>query len=305
MISLKTASRWLDVSENALKRALGSKPRFVGFEDVGVAAKKLKLNPPFSVLTVGIEKGGVGKSAAAVNLASFFAARGMKVCLVDFDPQACATNFLLPDEADYSSLVTLLELFATPGLTVTDSAIQSRFEGVWLVPSKAGVRTISRMWSGVRFYEKVREVLLSGAHERFDMMIFDVPPSFSDRIAAAYMAADLVLMPVIPDSWSIESIALTLEDIRDTASEWKLRQPVVKLVLNRYNPNRKAGIESGDMIRGEYGDLLLDTVLSESSTVQNALNDGNSMLKAAYGKVREEYAALARIICRTLKEMQP
>lgn len=305
MISLKTATRWLDVSERALSKAIKTHKQILTFEDMRIAARALKLNPSFSVLTVGIEKGGVGKSAAAVNLASFMAARGMRVCVVDFDPQACATNFLLPDETDYSRLATLLEVFTTDGMTAADAATPSRFEGVWLVPSKAGVRSVSRLWAGVSMYEKVRESVIPGAEKSFDLMIFDVPPSFSDRIAAAYMAADLVLMPVIPDSWSIESIALTLEDIRDTATLWNLNQPVTRLVLNRYNPHRKAGVEGEELIRREYDGLLYDTVLSESSAVQNALNDGYSLLNAAYGKIREEYAALARAISRTLKEIRP
>ncbi len=117
------------------------------------------------------------------------------------------------------------------------------------------------------------------------------------------MAADLVVMPVIPDIWAIESIALTIEDIRDTAKEWIVRAPSEKLVLNRYSPHRKAGIDGEKLIRSEYGDILLPARISESAAIQNSLNDGLSLLNAGYMKVREEYASLAQNVCQTLKEI--
>ena len=139
-------------------------------------------------------------------------------------------------------------------------------------------------------------------HEHFDLIIFDVPPSFSDRVAAAYMVAGLVIIPVIPDIWTVESIALTLEDIRDTAAEWNIAQPNARITLNRYNPHRKVGVEGEKLIREEYGEILLPVSISESAVIQNSLNDGLSMLNAGYGKVREEFASLARLICQILQE---
>jgi len=304
VISLETALRWFEVSEKDIADAPGYPfPRTLSFDALHEIADVIGNPLPFSVLTVGIEKGGVGKSAIAVNLAAFIAARGIRVLVVDFDPQACITNFLLPDEVEYSGLVTLLEIFSENSLSFGDSAFTSRIEGVWLIPSKAGIRTIGRTWSGSQIYEKLCE-LLDNAHEHFDLIIFDVPPSFSDRVAAVYMVAGLIIIPVIPDIWTIESIALTLEDIRDTASEWNITQPDVRIALNRYNPRRKVGVEGEKLIREEYGEILLPVRISESAVIQNTLNDGLSMLNAGYGKVREEFASLARLICQTLQEKQ-
>lgn len=303
MIRLETALRWLGASENEIAGAPGYPfPRTVSFDGLREIAQVLGTGLPFSTITVGIEKGGVGKSAMTVNLAAFIAVRGIRTLVIDFDPQACTTNFLLPDDAEYSRLVTLLEVFSAGKKSFSDSVVNSRIDGVWLIPSKAGVRTIGHTWPGISIYEKMKDMLAS-AHERFDLVIFDVPPSFSDRVASAYMAADLVLMPVIPDIWSIESIALTIEDIRDTAKEWNVRIPSEKLVLNRYSPHRKAGIDGEKLIRSEYGDILLPAWISESAAIQNSLNDGSSLLNARHGKVREDYASLARIVCQTLEEI--
>ena len=303
MIRLKTALRWLEVSEDDLARAIDHPlPRTVGFDELREISHALGLVIPFSILTVGIEKGGVGKSAMAVNLAAFIAVRGLRVLVVDYDPQACATNFLLPDDVDYSHLITLLELFSVHDRNFVNSAVKSRIDGVWLIPSKAGVRKIDHSWTGERVYGELRE-LITNAHEQFDLVIFDVPPSFSDRVAAAYMVADLVVFPVLPDIWSIESIALTLEDMHEISSEWNVPLPDVRLAFNRFNPRRKAGAEGEKLIREEYGDILLSPAVSESAAVQNSLNDGLTMLNAGYGKVREEYAALARMVCRRLKEI--
>ncbi len=303
MIRLETALRWLKVSRKKFASHMEYVvPGNLNFKSLYDIASALGTNPPFSVLTIGIEKGGVGKSTLTVNLAAFMAARGMRVLVIDFDPQACATNFLLPDDADYSRLITPLELFSGGASVFADEAVDSRIDGVRLIPSKAGVRKIIRSWSGIRIYEKLQELLV-GADESFEAVIFDVPPSFSDQFAAAYMIADLVIMPVIPDIWAIESIALTLDDIRDTADEWNISQPVVRIVLNRYNPNRKAGLEGRKLIHDEYGDLLLSPVISESAVIQNAVNDGLSLINADYGKLREEFASLACAVCRTLEEI--
>lgn len=303
MIRLRTALRWLDVSEDDLASATArSFPHTVGFDDLREISLALGLITPYSILTVGIEKGGVGKSSMAVNLAAFIAARGIRVLVVDYDPQACATNFLLQDNVDYSRLITLLELFSVDDRSFVDSAVESRVDGVWLIPSKPETRKIGRTLTGERVYGKLRE-LLKNAHEQFDLVLFDVSPSFSDRVAAAYMVADLVVFPVVPDVWSIESIALTLEDIHDTASEWNVPRPEVRLAFNRFNPNRKAGVEGETLIKKEYGDILFPQAISESAAVQNSLNDGLTMLNAGYGKVREEYASLAHMVCQRIKEI--
>lgn len=303
MIRLETALRWLNVSRARFAANIDyTVPGNLNFTSLHDIASALGTNPPFSILTIGIEKGGVGKSTLVVNLAAFMAARGMRVLVIDFDPQACATNFLLPDDADYSRLITPLELFSRNTSFFADEAVDSRIDGVRLIPSKAGVRKIIRSWSGIRIHEKIKE-LLTGADERFEAVIFDVPPSFSDQFAAAYMIADLVIMPVIPDIWAIESIALTLEDIRDTAVEWDVSQPDVRIVLNRFNPNRKAGLEGRKLIHDEYGEMLLSPAISESAVIQNAVNDGLSLINADYGKLREEFASLACAVCRTLGEI--
>ena len=93
MIRLGTALRWLEVSEDDIAGAPGYPfPRTLSFETLREITSALGLCLSFSTLTVGIEKGGVGKSAMAVNLAAFIAARGIRVLVVDFAPQACATN---------------------------------------------------------------------------------------------------------------------------------------------------------------------------------------------------------------------
>lgn len=304
MIRLETALRWFEASEKDIKCAPGYPfPRALSFEILRTIAEVTGSLLPFSTMTVGIEKGGVGKSTIAVNLASFIAARGNRVLVVDFDPQACITNFLLPDEVDYSKLVTLLEIFSSNSHSFNDSAIKSRIDGVWLIPSKAGIRTIGLSWTGNETYKRLCD-LLENAHENYDLVIFDVSPSFSDRIAAAYLVADLVLLPVIPDIWSIESIALTMEDISDTASDWNIAKPDIRITINRYNHRRKVGVEGEKLIRREYGNILLPVRISESAEIQNTLNEGFSMINAGYGKNREEFASLARLICKIFQEKQ-
>ncbi len=302
MIRLDTALDWLEVKGRNRKKITGRFPHTVGFEELKEISGELDLAPPFSIVTVGIERGGVGKSAMTVNLAAFLAMRGLRVLVLDYDPQACTTNFLLPDNIEYSGLITMLELFSGTDRNFTDAAIETRLEGVWMIPSKPEVRIIDRTLTGKAVHEKL-DKLFTGCSEMFDLVIIDTPPSYSDRVAAAYVGADLVLIPVLPDVWTIESIALTIEDVESTSRELKCRMPDVRLVFNRFNPRRRAGIEGESIIRKEYGDILLPQTISESASVQNLLNEGLTFLNAGYGKVRDEYAELARLVSKRLKEI--
>jgi len=251
------------------------------------------------VVTIGIEKGGVGKSFLTTHVAAWLAARGCRCLLVDLDPQACATNLLLPGDADYDALLTVLEVYAAPHLRFADAVTRTTVEGLDLVACKGKARRLHRELAQADPTSLLRDRM--AGLDAYDLILFDVPPTFGDLITSAYLTSDLVILPTLPDIWSLESIDLTLADIRDACDEFGASAPDCRVILNRQAPARSATRDAESELAENYADLLLPFPIRESAAVQNAINEGGSVFDASVARapaeVKDALARLAQFVC--------
>lgn len=251
-----------------------------------------KLSPPTQSkrMTIGIQKGGVGKTMIALNLATTWATAGLRVLFIDLDPQASATNFLLPDDADYEQLPTSLEVCLQPELTFTAAATPTRFAGLDLVAAKPAIRKIDpilREQGALKFLEKNLE------NSPYDCVLFDVPPSLNEIVMGAYCLSDEILMPILPDIWSIESALLTIADIEEETSRQGRAMPRIRLIRNRFRQGRIASGEAQEMLESELADKLLSHCIPETATIQNLVNDGKAALYGGTARIREIFLTLS------------
>lgn len=311
MPTLKQMATALGVAPEAVRDALAGHPEFAvrrGAQGRGnrriphTTARQLfsHFGKAFArrTVTLGIEKGGVGKSFLTCNVAATLAPMGCRCLLIDLDPQACATNLLLPEDTDYSAVMTALEVFEAGGPTFAEAARRSRIEGLDLVACKGKARRLHRRLANDDASVLLRSQL--GDLSAYDLVLFDVPPTFGDIITSAYLTSDLVVMPTLPDIWSIESIDLTLADIRDACQEFECPMPTCRVLLNRYAQHRAASRDALQELEENYGDLLLPFHIREAAAIQNAINEGYSVYQRRSGcspEVREAVRALAETVC--------
>lgn len=144
-------------------------------------------------------KGGVGKTATAVNMAYLAAANGYKTLLWDLDPQGSAT-FYMGVKGEKNETRNLL----TDHVSVSDAVLDSQFENLWVIPADMSARNADIILNDQKQSRKKLKSLLNSL-KQFDLIVLDCPPGISLLHENIFNAADWLLMPNIPTTLSIRS----------------------------------------------------------------------------------------------------
>jgi cellulose biosynthesis protein BcsQ len=145
-------------------------------------------------------KGGVGKTASAINLAYLAAADGLKTLVWDLDPQGSASFYLHVKATAKNESIKLLG----DEMDIKDAVQDSRFENLWVIPADISARNADLLLDDLKQSKKRLKSLLSGL-KQFDVVILDCPPGISLLHDNIFNAVDWVLMPNIPTTLSIRS----------------------------------------------------------------------------------------------------
>ncbi len=153
-----------------------------------------------TVLALYNLKGGVGKTASAVNLAYLAAADGLKTLVWDLDPQGSSTFYLNVQPATKNESRKIL----ADEIALKDAILDSAFENLWVIPADLSARNADLVLDDMKQSRKKLKSLVSGL-KNFDLVILDCPPGISLLHDNIFNASDWILMPNIPTTLSIRS----------------------------------------------------------------------------------------------------
>src|SRR5207247_2171431 len=223
---------------------------------------------PGRVYALANQKGGVGKTTTAINLAACLAEAGERTLVVDLDPQANATSGL-GEKANGSSSLDLLD-----GIPLDRLAKPTRFPRLALVPSKpelAGAAVeLSRRDDGERYLAES----LARAREDYAFVFVDCPPSLGPLTVNALAAADRVLVPVQAEYYALEGLAQLVGSVELVRSRLNPRLALGGLLLTMVDRRTKLGAEVSDEVRRHFGELVFKTAVPRSVRVAEAPSHG-------------------------------
>ena len=229
------------------------------------------------VFTIANQKGGVGKTTTAVNIASALALQGMRVLVIDLDPQGNASTALGIEHrpGTPSSYEVLIG-----DIAVGDALQQSpHSERLFCIPATIDLAGAEiELVSMVAREGRLRTALSELEQHGFDYVFIDCPPSLGLLTINALVAAPEVLIPIQCEYYALEGVGQLLRNIEMVKSHLNPALDVTTVVLTMYDGRTKLADQVAMDVRAHFGDKVLQTVIPRSVKVSEAPGYGMTII---------------------------
>ena len=250
------------------------------------------------ILTLANQKGGVGKTTTAVNLAAFLGKKKKKVLVIDLDPQGNATSGLGIDKSELDSTIYDVLVNEEP---MADSIWESSAANVSICPTNINLAGAEIELVNVMSREQVLKSALTPVKDDYDYIIIDCPPSLSILTINALTASDGIIIPIQGEYYALEGLTQLVDTINIVKKKLNKNLSILGVVLTMFDRRTQLTRQVEEEVSNYFGDKVFNTHIPRNVRLAEAPSHGVAILdydKNSKGSKAYESLA-AEVIKRT------
>ena len=252
-------------------------------------------------VAIANQKGGVGKTTTAINIATAMAATGWKVLLIDLDPQGNASTGIGISKAERTSSSYDLVIDQVP---LSKCALPTRIPGLDIVPATEDLSGAEVELVSVENRTDRLRTSLAGEHG-YDIVFIDCPPSLGLLTLNALTAADTLLVPLQCEFFALEGLSQLLQTVERVQQRFNPDLGIVGIALTMFDRRNRLTDQVADDVRSCLGNLVFEAVIPRNVRLSEAPSHGLPALVYDINCVGSRaYMALARELITRLPEQR-
>ena len=256
-------------------------------ETAGVVAKRKG-----KMISFANQKGGVGKTTSAVNIAASLGIQGHKVLLIDLDPQGNSTSGVGVRKKGLEK--TTRELLLGE-VTAEEAIIETEFENLSIIPCTISLAGAELDLFDFEDNEYRMKAALESVRENYDYIIVDCPPSLGMLTLNAFAASDGIVVPMQCEFYALEGLSQLMITIGRIKRMYNEKLTVIGILITMYNPRLLLSQQVMEELRKHYSEKIFSTTISRNVKLTEAPGFGMPVYyHDKHSKGAKEYQAIAK-----------
>lgn len=247
------------------------------------------------IISIINQKGGVGKTTTAVNLAAFLADKGYKTMLVDADSQGNATSGLSKDVEFEEMLYDVL----LGDVSIEEAVVKTDIKKLFILPASIDLAGAEIEMVSMEKREFLMKRKLDQVRDKYDFILIDCPPSLGLMTLNALVASQEILIPIQAEFYALEGLSQLVKTVQVVTRKLNPGLSILGILLTMFDGRTNLSLQVADEVKKYFGNKVFRTVIPRSVKLSEAPSFGESILTyAPKSKGAEAYKKLCREVIK-------